>query len=166
MTNDLPLFSSCLPSQRKRYSFSYNQQSLDVWIFADVLFGSPKRRCAGQGICKVEVLAGNAPPMRVRDKCNYANAILCITDHGTADLYFIKASLCSKLIRQYFVESYLELEEPVEMELRAYWDPARAAQGLRSKQALSKRKHCLLPGRYVIKDLMGFYYIEFEIRKV
>jgi hypothetical protein len=78
-------------------------------IQAGVIFGNPKRNCAGHGICKV-----TSPESLSACSCFSATAFITfIPETGMAAFFFPKASCARALFAHYFKSDHFTVEEEV-----------------------------------------------------
>lgn len=111
-----------------------------------VALGSPKRNCAGQGICWVdaglmsEASDGISP-------CKRAAAIAGPAANGGLELHFEKASLCPHAQRRNFGGSGFQVYERALVRIPQWWRADRYIQ----------------PGKYAITEREHYYMVCFEL---
>lgn len=95
----------------------YSQQILQK-VSGEVLFGSPKNRCAGHGICAVNIY--DDEPLiteQTEAKCTTAEGLFTMTQGTVLRCRFLRREVCSCLLAKYFSASFLTLSEPFDVSL-------------------------------------------------
>lgn len=89
-------------------------------IVADVLFGSPRSNCSGQGICQViapvhgQLLNGD------QWSCKRSVALIRLISDELVAFHFVKASMCSQVLQNHFEGSIFVIEDAVSMTLNTW----------------------------------------------
>ena len=81
-----------------------------------IVFGSPRRQCAGSGICTAKELShpGEARPKAC---CGGNDALAWVRVTKVGHLVFDFPALCPRLIQQYFYGDMFQMESDAELEL-------------------------------------------------
>mgnify|MGYP005666333775 CR=1 FL=1 len=79
------------------------------WTLAEVVFGSPKKRCAGVGICTMNPL--NQAPGNNKFPCQKVIAQLMLTDEKTLALRLVKDDLCAQIANRQFPQHKFILKQ-------------------------------------------------------
>lgn len=122
----------------------------DVVIVADVLFGSPRDNCAGNGLCKVLAPVASELPTWTRWNCKKGIAVIRLINHHMMVFHFVKASLCKQLEATYFSRPLFEVHELVDVKLNNW----------------STGSYQLLPGRYIVKSQGSYYTATMNIKAI
>ena len=96
------------------------KQAVENIFVADVLFGSPNKRCAGAGICKVIAPVAQEMSPDGRWGCNRAVALVRLDSSDTLVFQFVKHSMCRKAISKYFGNGIFLVEDLFEFR-QNYW---------------------------------------------
>ncbi|MEN0046152.1 MAG: hypothetical protein AAF806_03725 [Bacteroidota bacterium] len=134
-----------LEDDMKSKSTSYNQKVSSIWttkhIKAEVIFGSPKHRCQGVGICKVMPLFSTQETRR-------PIAYISILSNEKIKFEFLKDSLNQDMLETHFKDMlFIVVDE-------FYFSDVMLKRI--KKDALS-----IAPGMYNIKETEHFYTIIF-----
>jgi hypothetical protein len=89
-------------------------------IVADVLFGSPRSNCSGQGICKVIAPVSGQLLNSNQWTCKRSVALIRMISEQLVAFHFVKASMCHQVLESYFKELVFVIEEPVTMQLSTW----------------------------------------------
>lgn len=96
-------------------------QSLSIaeTIHCDIVFGSPRDDCRGNGICKIVLTEALPTQSAARTDCRRARAILRLERAGAVSLEFRRTDLCAFLYRHYFRGNHFSLPQacPLPVEL-------------------------------------------------
>lgn len=119
-------------------------------IVADVMFGSPNRRCEGQGICKVIAPIAHELDTSGRWGCNRATALIWPSGQGKLVFQFVIRSMCRSALGKYFRKGAFYVESPFEFRQNC-WEPDKCLR--------------IAPGVYPVKRTKDFLTAEFSIEK-
>ncbi len=108
-------------------------------VTANIVLGSPKKRCDGIGICRIE-RASLATNERGTDKCRQAKSLLVAKGEKVV-FYFIKHTLPVCIKRKQFVDNLFKMEASVAI-----------PDSLCTELHLPKNTY-LLPGDYDVIDI-------------
>lgn len=122
------------------------KQAIEKVLVADVLFGSPNKKCAGAGICKVIAPVAQEMSPDGRWGCNRAVALVRIDASDTLVFQFVKHSMCRKAISKYFGTGIFLVEDPFEFR-QSFW-----SEGART----------ILPGAYPVMQSEDYLAVNFK----
>jgi hypothetical protein len=108
-------------------------------VTANIVLGSPKKRCDGIGICRIERASWVADE-KGTEKCRQAKALLVAKGEKVV-FYFIKHTLPPCITRKQFVDNLFKMEASVAI-------PDSLCMELYLPQ-----NTCLLPGDYDVIDI-------------
>ena len=124
------------------------KQAVENIFVADVLFGSPNKRCAGAGICKIIAPVAQEMNTDGRWGCNRAIALVKVDASDTLVFQFVKHSLCRKAISKYFGNGIFLVEDPFEFRQNFWSEGARTIK----------------PGAYPVVESKAYLAVRFEIQ--
>lgn len=122
------------------------KQTVEKILVADVLFGSPKKRCAGAGICKVIAPVAQELSHNGRWECNRAIALVKMEPPDMLVFQFVKHSMCREAISKYFGTGIFLVEDPFEFR-QNYW---------------SEGSRTIVPGAYPVMQSKEYLAVRFN----
>ncbi|MCB0579128.1 MAG: hypothetical protein KDD10_07440 [Phaeodactylibacter sp.] len=91
--------------------FSELRQPQGVFA-AEIIFGSPKKDCAGAGICKVNSPTAHNPDALACLNCQRATALISLGPAPEAVFRFVKSSMSKAIKEKYFSDGFFLVEAP------------------------------------------------------
>lgn len=79
---------------------------------AEIIFGSPKKNCAGAGICKVNAPTAHNPDAFTCLNCKRATALISLGPAPEAVFRFVKSSMSKAVRETYFSDGFFLVEAP------------------------------------------------------
>lgn len=97
----------------QKSSFSQSSKKKQA-IKADVVFGSPTKRCVGIGICQVNPYQA-APQNRNIPCCQRVETTICPVQSDRLQFSFSRKKICKKMIAQQFAFSRFRITDPLQL---------------------------------------------------
>lgn len=117
---------------------------------AEIIFGSPKKNCAGAGICKVVSPTSHQPGTLSCLNCGRAVALVHFVEPQTAVFRFVRKSMSREVVRKHFKNDVFLVESSFRFS-QDYW------------QGTGQR--AILPGAYLVERSDDFFTIRFRVGK-
>lgn len=114
---------------------------------ANVVFGNPKNKCLGTGICGVYTTQSVE---LLTDKCAFTKAHIYNQNENTLSFHFAKKDMCEKCIEKHFGKGIFTLSEEASID-----------EEILSKLRVSRSR--LMPGKYQVLEYRGQLIIDFKI---
>lgn len=102
---------------------TFSHKELHQVFAAEIIFGSPKRNCAGSGICKVNspTALGSVPLSCLN--CKRATALISLDAPEIIVFQFVRSSMASEVLQKYFGNDVFLLEAPFQFR-QSHWPEA------------------------------------------
>lgn len=126
-------------AERVKARIARQGRSFAESITVMVILGSPKRNCAGQGICRVDSTPMRAATLDIRP-CQSVAALANSVVNGRFQLHFEKASLCPHAQLRHFGNAGFQVNERALVRIPQWWRADRYIQP--GKYAITESEHC------------------------
>lgn len=133
------------------HNISSQKQALQaqVGITAHIVLGSPKKKCDGIGICRIERAVYQSGALAI-GSCRFTKALLTI-HAGQLSIYFVKHTLSLCALQKHFKNERFIIEEAVEV-------PVNVAHGLKLFYPV-----VIMPGNYQVQALKNHLVVSVAI---
>lgn len=98
-------------TEQTTFHASKRLPKLNQKIRAEVIFGSPRNKCSGVGICKVITISRTARFQIVRHSCKKTLAFITVTEQKRVKFSFLKLSMCERALATYFSDRIFIMTE-------------------------------------------------------